>query len=95
MVLNFIIFYLYNKLFRRRVDFFGEELERFLKKKYEGYWYFDKLLKGFGFRCVYIGEIVDFVVELVVKRSGLVVEDVRVNVFEELSVWIDFFEVFY
>ena len=63
-----------------------------LKKKYEGHWYPDKPLKGSGFRCVHIGEIVDPVVELAAKRSGLAVEDVRANVPEELSVWIDPFE---
>ncbi|XP_006980253.2 protein Tob2 [Peromyscus maniculatus bairdii] len=95
VALNFIISYLYNKLPRRRADLFGEELERLLKKKYEGHWYPEKPLKGSGFRCVHIGETVDPVVELAAKRSGLAVEDVRANVPEELSVWIDPFEVSY
>lgn len=95
VALNFIISYLYNKLPRRRADLFGEELERLLKKKYEGHWYPEKPLKGSGFRCVHIGEVVDPVVELAAKRSGLAVEDVRANVPEELSVWIDPFEVSY
>ncbi|KAL2775554.1 protein Tob2 [Daubentonia madagascariensis] len=95
VALNFIISYLYNKLPRRRADLFGEELERLLKKKYEGHWYPDKPLKGSGFRCVHIGEMVDPVVEMAAKRSGLAVEDVRANVPEELSVWIDPFEVSY
>lgn len=34
VVFNFVIFYLYNKLFRRRVDMLVEELERGLKKKF-------------------------------------------------------------
>ncbi|XP_030913591.1 protein Tob2 isoform X2 [Geospiza fortis] len=95
VALNFIISYLYNKLPRRRADLFGEELERLLKKKYEGHWYPEKPLKGSGYRCVHIGETVDPVVELAAKRSGLAVEDVRANVPEELSVWIDPFEVSY
>lgn len=95
VALNFIISYLYNKLPRRRADLFGEELERLLKKKYEGHWYPEKPLRGSGFRCVHIGEVVDPVVELAAKRSGLAVEDVRANVPEELSVWIDPFEVSY
>lgn len=95
VALNFIISYLYNKLPRRRADLFGEELERLLRKKYEGHWYPEKPLKGSGFRCVHIGEVVDPVVELAAKRSGLAVEDVRANVPEELSVWIDPFEVSY
>uniref|UniRef100_A0A6J0T4Q7 Protein Tob2 n=1 Tax=Pogona vitticeps TaxID=103695 RepID=A0A6J0T4Q7_9SAUR len=95
VALNFIISYLYNKLPRRRADLFGEELERLLKKKYEGHWYPEKPLKGSGYRCVHIGETVDPVVEMAAKRSGLAVEDVRANVPEELSVWIDPFEVSY
>ncbi|XP_004675690.1 PREDICTED: protein Tob2 [Condylura cristata] len=95
VALNFIISYLYNKLPRRRADLFGEELERLLKKKYEGHWYPDRPLKGSGFRCVHIGALVDPVVELAAKRSGLAVGDVRANVPEELSVWIDPFEVSY
>uniref|UniRef100_H9H6Z0 Anti-proliferative protein domain-containing protein n=1 Tax=Monodelphis domestica TaxID=13616 RepID=H9H6Z0_MONDO len=95
VALNFIISYLYNKLPRRRADLFGEELERLLKKRYEGHWYPAQPLKGSGFRCVHIGETVDPVVELAAKRSGLAVDEVRANVPEELSVWIDPFEVSY
>ncbi|XP_040974136.1 protein Tob2 isoform X2 [Aquila chrysaetos chrysaetos] len=46
-------------------------------------------------RADLFGETVDPVVELAAKRSGLAVEDVRANVPEELSVWIDPFEVSY
>ncbi|XP_069825025.1 protein Tob2 [Dendropsophus ebraccatus] len=95
VALNFIISYLYNKLPRRRADLFGEELERLLKGKYEGHWYPEKPLKGSGYRCVHIGETVDPVVEQAARRSGLDIEDVRANVPEELSVWIDPFEVSY
>uniref|UniRef100_G1KX78 Transducer of ERBB2, 2 n=1 Tax=Anolis carolinensis TaxID=28377 RepID=G1KX78_ANOCA len=82
VALNFIISYLYNKLPRRRADLFGEELERLLKKKYEGHWYPEKPLKGSGYRCVHIGETVDPVVEMAAMRSGLTVEDVRIDPIE-------------
>uniref|UniRef100_H2S7C1 Transducer of ERBB2, 1b n=2 Tax=Takifugu rubripes TaxID=31033 RepID=H2S7C1_TAKRU len=95
VALNFIISYLYNKLPRRRVNIFGEELERQLKKKYEGHWYPDKPYKGSGFRCIHIGEKVDPVVEQAAKESGLDIEDVRNNLPQDLSVWIDPFEVSY
>ncbi|XP_069508858.1 protein Tob2 [Ambystoma mexicanum] len=95
VALNFIISYLYNKLPRRRADLFGEELERLLKTKYDGHWYPEKPLKGSGYRCVHIGETVDPVVEQAARRSGLDIDDVRANVPEELSVWIDPFEVSY
>ena len=71
VALNFIISYLYNKLPRRRVNIFGEELERLLKKKYEGHWYPEKPYKGSGFRCIHVGEKVDPVIEQASKESGL------------------------
>ncbi|KAG2464472.1 TOB2 protein, partial [Polypterus senegalus] len=95
VALNFIISYLYNKLPRRRADLFGEELERLLTERYEGHWYPERPLKGSGFRCLHIGEMVDPVVELAARRSGLDTEEVRSNVPQELSVWIDPFEVSY
>ncbi|CAL8270554.1 unnamed protein product [Lota lota] len=95
VALNFIISYLYNKLPRRRVNIFGEELERQLKNKYEGHWYPDRPFKGSGFRCIHVGEKVDPVVEQAAKESGLDLEDVRHNLPQDLSVWIDPFEVSY
>ncbi|CAL8304676.1 unnamed protein product [Lota lota] len=95
VALNFIISYLYNKLPRRRVNIFGEQLERQLKNKYEGHWYPDKPFKGSGFRCIHVGEKVDPVVEQAAKESGLDLDDVRSNLPQDLSVWIDPFEVSY
>ncbi|CAL9708853.1 unnamed protein product [Knipowitschia caucasica] len=95
VALNFIISYLYNKLPRRRVNIFGEELERQLKRKYEGHWYPDKPYKGSGYRCIHVGEKVDPVVEQAAKESGLDIDDVRNNLPQDLSVWIDPFEVSY
>ncbi|GCB81801.1 protein Tob1a [Scyliorhinus torazame] len=95
VALNFIISYLYNKLPRRRVNIFGEELERLLKKKYEGHWYPDKPYKGSGYRCIHIGEASDPVIEQAAKESGLDMKDVRDNLPQDLSVWIDPFEVSY
>ncbi|XP_078257631.1 protein Tob1-like [Rhinoraja longicauda] len=95
VALNFIISYLYNKLPRRRVNIFGEELERLLKKKYEGHWYPDKPYRGSGYRCVHIGESIDPVIERAAKESGLDMKDVRDNLPQELSVWVDPFEVSY
>lgn len=45
VALNFVISYLYNKLPRRRVNLFGEELERALKDKFQGHWYPEKPFK--------------------------------------------------
>ncbi|XP_060111000.1 protein Tob2-like [Heteronotia binoei] len=93
--LSFITFHLYNKLPRRRVDQFGEELEQLLQKKYEGHWHPENPLQGSGYRCVHLGEIVDPIVELEARRSGLTVEDVQASIPAELNVWIDPFEVSY
>lgn len=45
VALNFVISYLYNKLPRRRVNIFGEELEKALKAKFQGHWYPEKPFK--------------------------------------------------
>jgi hypothetical protein len=45
VALNFVISFLYNKLPRRRVNIFGEELEKALKDKFYGHWYPDKPFK--------------------------------------------------
>ncbi|KAM8947068.1 protein Tob1 [Pelodytes ibericus] len=95
VALNFIISYLYNKLPRRRVNIFGEELERLLKRKYEGHWYPDRPYKGSGFRCIHVGEKVEPVIEQAANESGLDIEDIRRNLPQDLNVWIDPSEVSY
>ncbi|TRY85016.1 hypothetical protein DNTS_016187 [Danionella cerebrum] len=95
VALNFIISYLYNKLPRRRVNIFGDELERQLLGKYEGHWYPEKPFRGSGFRCIHVGEKVDPVIEEAARESGLDINDVRSNMPQDLSVWIDPFEVSY
>uniref|UniRef100_A0A8C5QGF5 Transducer of ERBB2, 1 n=1 Tax=Leptobrachium leishanense TaxID=445787 RepID=A0A8C5QGF5_9ANUR len=95
VALNFIISYLYNKLPRRRVNIFGEELERLLKKKYEGHWYPDRPYKGSGYRCIHVGEKVEPVIEQAANESGLDIDDIRRNLPQDLNVWIDPSEVSY
>ncbi|XP_075034215.1 protein Tob1 [Mixophyes fleayi] len=95
VALNFIISYLYNKLPRRRVNIFGEELERLLKRKYEGHWYPDRPYKGSGFRCIHVGEKVEPVIEQAANESGLDIDDIRRNLPQDLNVWIDPSEVSY
>jgi len=95
VALNFVISYLYNKLPRRRVNLFGEELERALKIKFDGHWYPEKPFKGSAFRCLRVGSPIDPVIEQAAKDSGVEVTDIRENLPEELSVWIDPGEVSY
>lgn len=96
VALNFVISYLYTKLPRRRVDMFAEELDRAVRKKFEGHWYPDQPFKGSAFRCIKVsGEKVDPVMETAAAMSGLDIDEVKDNLPLDLSVWIDPNEVSY
>ncbi|XP_049856311.1 protein Tob1-like [Schistocerca gregaria] len=95
VALNFVISYLYNKLPRRRVNIFGEELEKALKEKFEGHWYPDKPFKGSAFRCLKTGDPVDPVLQRAAREAGVPVHDVLDNLPQELAVWVDPGEVSY
>ncbi|XP_048508929.1 protein Tob1 isoform X3 [Athalia rosae] len=95
VALNFVISYLYNKLPRRRVNIFGEELEKALKDKFKGHWYPEKPFKGSAFRCLKTGDPVDPVLERAAKESGVPIQDILENLPAELAVWVDPGEVSY
>lgn len=95
VALNFVISYLYNKLPRRRVNIFGEELEKALKEKFSGHWYPDKPFKGSAFRCLKTGDPVDPVLERAARESGVPIQDILENLPAELAVWVDPGEVSY
>lgn len=95
VALNFVISYLYNKLPRRRVNLFGEELERALKLKFDGHWYPEKPFKGSAYRCLRAGTPLDPVIETAARESGVELSDIRENLPDELSIWIDPGEVSY
>ena len=96
VALNFVISYLYNKLPRRRVDCFGEELEKLLKAKFAGHWYPDKPYKGSAYRCIRAtGEQMDPIMEMASTASGLDIEEVKDYLPKDLSIWIDPNEVSY
>ncbi|XP_055297962.1 protein Tob2-like [Sitodiplosis mosellana] len=95
VALNFVISYLYNKLPRRRVNIFGEELEKALKDKFQGHWYPEKPFKGSAFRCLKTGDPTDAVLERAARESGVPISDILENLPNELSVWIDPGEVSY
>lgn len=95
VALNFVISYLYNKLPRRRVNIFGEELEKALKDKFQGHWYPDKPFKGSAFRCLKTGDPIDKVLERAAKESGVPIQDILENLPQELAVWVDPGEVSY
>ncbi|KAH8408918.1 hypothetical protein KR009_003748 [Drosophila setifemur] len=89
VALNFVISYLYNKLPRRRVNIFGEELEKALRDKFQGHWYPDKPFKGSAYRCLKTGDPIDSVLERAARESGVPISDVLENLPNELSVWVD------
>lgn len=95
VALNFVISYLYNKLPRRRVNIFGEELEKALKDKFKGHWYPEKPFKGSAFRCLKTGDPIDPVLERAARESGVPIQDILENLPTELAVWVDPGEVSY
>ncbi|XP_073984534.1 protein Tob1-like [Rhodnius prolixus] len=95
VALNFVISYLYNKLPRRRVNIFGEELEKALKEKFRGHWYPEKPFKGSAFRCLKTGDPVDAVFERAARESGVPITDILENLPQDLAVWVDPGEVSY
>lgn len=95
VALNFVISYLYNKLPRRRVNLFGEELEKALKDKFQGHWYPEKPFKGSAFRCLKTGDPVDSVLDRAARESGVPIADILENLPSELAVWVDPGEVSY
>lgn len=96
VALNFLISFLYNKLPRRRVNQFGEELENALKIKFEGHWYPEKPYKGSAYRCVRCTPPLDpTVFDTAARASGMDLSDIQENIPQELSIWIDPGEVSY
>lgn len=89
VALNFVISYLYNKLPRRRVNIFGEELEKALKDKFRGHWYPERPCRGSAFRCLKTGGPLDPVLERAARESGIPVQDVLEHLPRELAVWVD------
>lgn len=89
VALNFVISYLYNKLPRRRVNIFGEELEKALKDKFRGHWYPDRPCRGSAFRCLKTGGPLDPVLERAARESGVPVRDVLEHLPRDLAVWVD------
>lgn len=96
VALNFVISYLYNKLPRRRVDMYAEELERLLKERFQGHWYPECPAKGSAFRCVRVsGQDADLIMEKSAQLSGMDIEEIRGYLPKDLSIWIDPCEVSY
>ncbi|TRY68534.1 hypothetical protein TCAL_01411 [Tigriopus californicus] len=92
---NFVLNFLYNKLPRRRVNLFGEELETALLDKFQDHWYPDKPFKGSAFRCLRITDPNDPVLNRAARESGNPLSDIIENLPADLAIWIDPGEVSY
>lgn len=69
--INLIAGSLYNKLPRRRVDAFAEELEKGITSKFQCHWYPENPSKGAAYRCINVsGEKMDPVVIYAIMTSG-------------------------
>ena len=95
VALKFVISFLYNKLPRRRVNLFGEELENALRDKFQGHWSPDKPFKGSAYRCLKITDPADPVLNRAARESGNPITDIIENLPADLAVWIDPGEVSY
>lgn len=92
---NFVLNFLYNKLPRRRVNLFGEELESALRDKFADHWYPDMPFKGSAYRCLKITDPADPVLNRAARESGNPVTDIIENLPADLAIWIDPGEVSY
>ena len=92
---NFVLNFLFNKLPRRRVNLFGEELELALRDKFADHWYPDKPFKGSAYRCLKITDTSDPVLNRAARESGNPIPDIVENLPADLAIWIDPGEVSY
>ena len=95
VALNFLISFLYNKLPRRRVNQFGEELEAALKAKFANHWYPDQPAKGSAYRCLKTANPLDPVFEIAARNCGLELVDIQEYLPAELTIWVEPGEVSY
>ncbi|XP_013792227.1 protein Tob1-like [Limulus polyphemus] len=95
VALNFLISFLYNKLPRRRVNQYAEELEKALRQKFAGHWYPERPLKGSGYRCLKTTIPLDPVFGVAAALCSVDLDDIQANLPKDLSIWIDPGEVSY
>ena len=96
IAVNFIVSHLYNRLPRRRVNLFADELENGLKNKFKGHWHVDDACKGSAYRCIRVsGDKMDQAVSVAIQLSGLDIGEIMQIIPAELTLWIDPKEVTY
>ena len=91
---KYIVSHLYNKLPRRRVDCFGEALNRGIRRKFDGHWYPEQPFKGSAFRCVKVsGNNADSLIDDAAAEVGLPLHEVQRFLPDEMTLWVDPLEV--
>ncbi|KAF5402885.1 hypothetical protein PHET_03047 [Paragonimus heterotremus] len=90
VAINYILSHLYTKLPRRRVDSFGEELERCLHAKFQYNWFPNEPTRGSTFRCLnVVGPRVDLLFPEAAAVSGLDWSEIQACLPDGLVLTID------
>ncbi|KAF7261986.1 hypothetical protein EG68_00549 [Paragonimus skrjabini miyazakii] len=90
VAVNYILSHLYTKLPRRRVDSFGEELERCLHAKFQYNWFPNNPTRGSTFRCLsVVGPRVDLLLPEAAAVSGLDWSEIQACLPDGLVLTID------
>ncbi|TNN18337.1 Protein Tob1 [Schistosoma japonicum] len=90
VAVNYILSHLYTKLPRRRVDSFGEELERYLHVKFQHHWFPNDPLRDSAYRCINsVGPQVDHLLPEAAAASGLEWSEIEACLPESLIISID------
>ncbi|CAL8097101.1 unnamed protein product [Calicophoron daubneyi] len=90
VAVNYILSHLYTKLPRRRVDSFGEELERYLQGKFQQHWFPAEPLRDSAIRCISAtGAHVDILLPEAAAISGLDWSEIQACLPDGLVISID------
>ncbi|GAA53909.1 protein Tob/BTG [Clonorchis sinensis] len=90
IAVNYILSHLYTKLPRRRVDSFGEELEKYLHAKFQHHWFPNDPARDSAFRCINsVGPQVDLLLPEAAAVSGLDWSEIQACLPEGLVLSID------
>lgn len=78
---------------RVSVEQFKSSLEQRLHQYYDGHWFPERPLKGSGYRCIRINHIMDPILDVAAKESGI---SNALRYFpNELTMWVDPYDVSY
>ncbi|KAK4475072.1 hypothetical protein MN116_002165 [Schistosoma mekongi] len=90
VAVNCILSHLYTKLPRRRVDSFGEELERYLHVKFQHHWFPNDPLRDSAYRCINsVGPQVDHLLPEAAAVSGLEWSEIEACLPDGLIISVD------